>query len=83
MPDFECTLWPDGIPTWLGGNGAEWIHCCVAHDLGGTHTELAQCVAAAGYPRIGMLMFAGLYAFSGLYLLLQRRAPFQRPEGDR
>lgn len=37
-PDMQCTWWPD---TWFG---VSITPCCRAHDLGGTHTELAACV---------------------------------------
>lgn len=38
MADMQCTWWPD---TWFGVSITE---CCIEHDLGGTHTQLATCV---------------------------------------
>ena len=59
-----CTMWPDGLPVWLGGSGNEWLHCCEAHDLAyettvtlQTHVELGQCVAQTpGGLAIGFVM---------------------------
>jgi hypothetical protein len=53
LPDMECTMWPEGT----------WSHCCIAHDLGGTDAQLAQCVAAsADWPAYGLLMAWLMYA---------------------
>jgi len=74
MPDMQCTWWLDGIPTWLGGTGREWLHCCIQHDLQQvTDWGLAQCVAETGYPIMGVLMLAGLGAFGGVYRNLRRK----------
>ncbi len=64
-PDLQCTSWPDGIPTWLGGSGDEWLHCCVAHDLSNlpmlaSDLELYRCVADAGYWWVAIVMLIGL-----------------------
>lgn len=67
MPDYECTSWWDGIPTWLGGTGREWLHCCVAHDLGASDRVLQQCVDAAGYPLMAFVMFVGVSIFGPIY----------------
>lgn len=76
-----CTAWPDGIPTWLGGTGLEWQHCCKAHDLfydtytgwiGGyfaSHWELAKCVASAGYGAMAAIMFGGLCTLGSVHLI--------------
>jgi hypothetical protein len=82
-----CTSWPDGIPTWLGGTGVEWSHCCAAHDefyagydgwFGylGAHWELCQCVASAGFTGMGVIMLAGLVTFGSL-LIVNRKNKYK------
>lgn len=65
MSDGRCTFWFDGWPTWLGGSGNEWLHCCLDHDAAfdagvvtlTTHIKLGACVAAsAGGPLMGLIM---------------------------
>lgn len=76
-PDMECSLWPDGIPTWLGGKGNEWINCCQIHDHSpqnfDTAMELGACVANGGYPLMGFVMAAGVAVFGPVYLAIKRR----------
>lgn len=77
QPDMQCTGWPDGWPSWIGGTGDEWLHCCVAHDLGGTDIALAQCVAHAGlWPvaaaLMGGIMFIGVKALRPFWRLLRK-----------
>ena len=72
-PDLQCTLWPDGIPPWLGGSGTEWLHCCLAHDLGASNVELFTCVAQAGFPAIAAIMLAGLLTLGPIYRFARRR----------
>lgn len=78
--DNKCTAWLDGVPTWLGGNGHEWISCCQAHDVFyethngwlefiGAHWNLAKCVAATGHPVMAVIMFVGLLTLGFIYLL--------------
>ena len=70
--DNRCTAWFDGWPTWLGGTGNEWIHCCqkhdemylVAHTFGefvAAHWELCSCVATVSWGMAGT-MFLGVLA---------------------
>jgi len=72
QPDNQCSFFPDGIPTLLGGTGNEWLHCCVAHDASdlnlAAHLDLAQCVSDSGYTAVGALMLVGLVAFCGIYI---------------
>jgi hypothetical protein len=52
QPDFECTFWFEGT----------WHHCCIAHDLGGSDEQLAQCVAqSTGWASWGLLIAALMY----------------------
>ena len=78
--DNRCTDWFNGIPTWLGGNGHEWISCCVAHDrfyethnglleFIGAHWTLAKCVAGTGHIVMAAIMFVGLCSFGMAYLV--------------
>lgn len=91
MDQDRCTGWPDGWPTWLGGIGSEWRHCCKAHDdfyaaqtsldlfaYLGAHYDLAVCVAEVG---VGMAvaMFLGLAVF-GLPLVIDRHNKHGRPK---
>lgn len=82
MTDY-CTSWPDGWPTWLGGTGEEWQHCCKAHDafyaqqtsmdLGaylGAHWDLASCVASVSWG-MAATMFAGLVTFGGALIIVR------------
>ena len=82
MTDY-CTSWPDGWPTWLGGTGNEWAHCCKAHDAFyaqqqtmdlfaylGAHWDLATCVASVSWG-MAVAMFAGL-ATLGLPYIVSR-----------
>lgn len=58
--DYQCTGWLDGWPTWIGGTGQEWHHCCVAHDRVYdadnvtlmSHIDLGWCVAQSAGPDI-------------------------------
>jgi hypothetical protein len=59
MPDNRCTLWLNGIPEFLGGTGEEWLHCCIDHDFGASHWQLAQCVAETS-PIMAVIMFVGV-----------------------
>lgn len=72
MTDY-CTAWPDGWPTWLGGTGDEWRHCCKLHDAAYTHTmtwtgklvadyHLATCVGGI----MGAVMWTGVATFGAL-----------------
>jgi len=66
MPDFQCTMWPEG---W-------WQACCIAHDLGQLsdigflwcvpQTAPNTVLAVAGV-FIGIVMFAGLKLFGPAY----------------
>lgn len=57
--DWRCTGWFNGWPTWIGGTGDEWKHCCVEHDRAyeanevttQVHIELGYCV----YEAVGWL----------------------------
>ena len=62
-----CSAFPDGTLS----NPTAWQHCCYNHDLsywpGGSRAErlladreLVSCVANAGYPLTGKLMYAGV-----------------------
>lgn len=67
--DMECSLWPDGWPVWLGGTGTEWLHCCVAHDLGASLAEFCSCLWQVSPPMavvmvVGVALFGGVYAYS-------------------
>jgi hypothetical protein len=77
MQSDGCTGWLDGWPTWLGGSGEEWRHCCLAHDdryaagegawqLLGAHFELAGCVWQVS-PVMAVLMVGGLLTFGAAY----------------
>lgn len=74
---MECTLWPEGIPQWLGGSGFEWHHCCVAHDLSDQSLsavfQLGKCVAGSGFPIMGVIMVSGLLVLGPIYRLLAGR----------
>lgn len=76
-PDMECTHWLDGVPTWLGGNGNEWIGCCQAHDTSALDfqaaLDLGACVAAQGYTGMGILMAAGVAVLGPIYLYFRRK----------
>lgn len=66
MPDYQCTMWPEG----------SWHHCCIAHDLGGTDAQLAQCVVqSTDVPLYGIsvaiVMYLGLKLFRPLYFKLR------------
>ncbi len=75
-PDMECSYWPDGIPTWLGGNGHEWLDCCRVHDLSeqtaAAAFELGKCVSSSGHAWIALVMVGGLLIFGPAYLALKR-----------
>lgn len=75
----RCTSWWDGWPTWLGGSGDEWRHCCKMHDdfydVGYpffeymfAHWELAKCVWQIS-PWMAFVMFIGLVSFGTLQLI--------------
>ena len=88
MPDFECTLWPDGIPPEIGGTGQEWLHCCIAHDLGGADTELAQCVAHSLSDSpfgilLALIMLLGVAGPPGLAYKLWKRCRKDQTNGRR
>lgn len=81
--DFECTWWLDGLPTWLGGKGNEWVHCCIGHDLVEKSREgdevLRQCVSNSEAllfnainisPFMAEVMHAGLGTFGVVFVLL-------------
>lgn len=70
-----CSAFPDGTLS----NRTVWRHCCYQHDLsywpGGSRDErlladreLASCVADAGFPLTGKLMYAGVRAGGTPYL---------------
>ena len=75
-PDMECSLWPDGIPTWLGGTGNEWINCCQTHDHAPQNLQsaidLGVCVANQGYAGMGVLMTLGVAVLGPAYLAIKR-----------
>ena len=82
QPDLQCTHWPDGIPTWLGGRGNEWLHCCVKHDLSdlprlASDVKLFQCVWATGYWPVAVVMFLGLVTIGLVYRWI-RHGPQQQ-----
>lgn len=75
----RCTSWPDGWPSWLGGTGDEWRHCCKLHDdfydvkrpfleFVNGHYELAKCVWDIS-PWMAVVMFIGLMTIGGLHLI--------------
>lgn len=76
MPDNRCTGWIDGWPSWMGGTGEEWLHCCVAHDIAAKSVAndiaLGQCVAAVS-PAMGVVMAIGVLTLGTLYVALRRR----------
>ena len=76
IPDMECTFWPDGWPTWLGGTGQEWLPCCQAHDTVEMTTrsavELGACVAKVS-PVMGLIMMVGVLVFGPIYLAFRRK----------
>jgi hypothetical protein len=73
-PDLECTFWMNGWPTWLGGSGDEWLHCCQAHDLVPMSLEstfnLGQCVSEVS-PIMGSIMFLGVFIFGPIYGIIK------------
>lgn len=73
MPDMQCTLFPDGYP-WPFGSGDEWLHCCIAHDLGGSDIALAKCMAASGGWPIAAIALTGVIFGRPLYRLARRLA---------
>ncbi len=82
-PDLECTFWPDGISSRLGGTGDEWLHCCVAHDLSTepwmqSNIDLFQCVSDAGYSGMATLMLIGVATLGTIFIVLTGRRA-QRP----
>ncbi len=72
---MECTYWPDGWPTWLGGTGQEWLPCCQAHDLAPmtlqSAADLGACVAKVS-PWMGLIMMIGVAVFGPIYLATRR-----------
>ena len=62
MPDFECTMWPEG---W-------WQSCCISHDLGAMpDSGFLWCVAQTA-PNTALAIagvFIGAVMFIGLKLL--------------
>lgn len=82
-----CTGWPDGWPTWLGGTGTEWQHCCAAHDVAyasepglfgylQAHLDLAQCVGSVSWG-MAATMFIGLVTF-GSAVIINRKNRYGR-----
>lgn len=75
-PDMHCTGWLDGVPTWLGGTGNEWIDCCRAHDLSdqsiAAAADLAACVATTGHAVMGVVMMLGLVLFGQTYMIVRK-----------
>lgn len=67
MPDMECTWWLNGWPKPFG-EGDEWNHCCIHHDLGGTLTELGSCVTDTKNATMAIVMVAGINAFGFVYV---------------
>lgn len=75
--DMQCTWWPD---VWFG---VPITDCCAAHDLGGTHTELAACVThtlVAANPwlaipagMLALVMLAGVAGPPGMVFRHMRR----------
>jgi len=78
MEGDGCTLWLDGWPTWLGGSGNEWRHCCDRHDgyyAGAArdwgewlsaHWEAASCIAEISWEMAGVMLLGlivGTFAF--------------------
>jgi len=60
-----CTLWFEG----------NWKHCCMAHDWSYSlqtgrmeaDIQLLKCVAQAGHPLMGLIMFVGVCLFGWCY----------------
>jgi hypothetical protein len=90
----HCTAWPDGRPTWLGGTGTEWAHCCKIHDdffdaqttldvlaYLGAHYDLAACVASESW-LIALAMFAGLCSL-GAPMVVGRHNKYRPGKGRR
>lgn len=75
--DDGCTLWFDG----------SWRHCCDTHDAAyaagtvdlTTHLDLAACVAATGWPLIGLIMGAA----TAIWWVVRYRIGRRRSEGGR
>jgi len=87
MTDY-CTGWPDGWPTWLGGTGSEWAHCCRQHDdfyaaqptldalaYLSAHYDLAACVASVSWG-MAVAMFVGL-CVAGLPFIVSRHNKYR------
>ena len=64
-----CTLWFDRL------GDLDWRQCCDAHDLAyyqqadkwEADVQLALCVADAGAPIIGIIMFVGVSLFGWIW----------------
>lgn len=64
-----CTFWLDGLA------GLDWRHCCDAHDVAyyqladkwTADVDLMSCVAQAGAPVMGLIMFLGVTIFGGIW----------------
>lgn len=78
MEDY-CTGWWDGWPTWAGGSGDEWRHCCRMHD--GVYTEtmtflqklaadvdLYSCVGGV----MGAIMWAGVSTLGLVIVMIMK-----------
>jgi hypothetical protein len=73
--DMQCTGWIDGWPTWLGGTGREWLHCCVAHDQAEMTIQsafnLGRCVAETNMV-MAALMVTGVILIGPIYLMRKK-----------
>lgn len=87
-----CTGWFDGWPTWLGGNGREWSHCCKAHDefyasydgwsgYLGAHWDLAVCVGQVNWG-MAVVMLGGLLTF-GTGLIIHKKNQYKGKDHNR
>lgn len=63
---------PNGCTGWIEGN---WRQCCDIHDLAYAaqlpkvlaDINLQDCVAAHGHPIMGLVMWAGVTLFGGIF----------------
>ncbi len=82
-PDDNCTFWLDGWPTWLGGTGDEWLHCCIEHDYGGSDWLLSQCVAQEAGFGMALIMLIGVTIALPIRILLWRKKNVSRTDSDK
>jgi hypothetical protein len=86
-----CTGWIDGWPTWMGGTGDEWRHCCATHDEVYASTSnlwdilvsdfaLGWCVAQISIG-MGITMLVGLLTIGAGYFIHTRNT--YRPGSDK